>query len=116
MERKEIIMKSLNISEAEADELLEFDKRIDRGERTEYDLDPEKEKEAKKLANVKTHKTAKPRSKPKRAENLTKREIIAKIESALQCYDNVEVENVERIIAFSVGTDNFTITLTQKRK
>lgn len=116
MERKEIIMKSLNISEAEADELLEFDKRIDRGERTEYDLDPEKEKEAKKLANVKTHKTAKTRSKPKRAENLTKREIIAKIEGALQCYDNVEVENVERIIAFSVGSDNFTITLTQKRK
>ena len=109
-------MRSLNITEAEADELLEFDKRIDRGELTEYDLDPEKEKEAKKLANVKTHKTSKTRSKPKRAENLTKREIIAKIESALQGYDNVTVENVERLVAFSVGADNFTITLTQKRK
>ena len=116
MERKEAIMKSLNITEAEADELLEFDKRIDRGERTEYDLDPEKEEEAKKLANVTTHKTSKTRSKPKRAENPTKREIIAKIESALQGYDNITVENVERIVAFSVGTDNFTITLTQKRK
>ena len=43
--QKERIMRSLGVSEAEAEEIIAFDKAIDRGERTEYDLDPKKEKE-----------------------------------------------------------------------
>ena len=50
-------MSSLGVTQAEAEEIYEFDKAIDRGERTQYDLDPEKEKEAKKMANVKNHRT-----------------------------------------------------------
>ena len=54
--QKERIMRILKVSEEEADEILEYDKRIDRGERVEYDLPPELEKMAKKFANVTTHK------------------------------------------------------------
>lgn len=113
--QKEIIMKNLGLTEQEANELLAYDKRIDKGERVEFDLPIEKEKEAKKMANSTTRKTN-GKANRTRAENPTKREIIAKLESALQGYDNVKVENAERIIAFSVGGDNFTVTLTQKRK
>lgn len=114
-EQKENIMKNLGLTEAEADELLAYDKRIDRGERVEFDLPPELEKQAKKMANVTTHKSSGKRSRTKK-ENPTKREIINLVYAALGQYDNVNIENPERIIAFSVGDDNFTITLTQKRK
>ena len=43
-------MSSLGVTQAEAEEIYEFDKAIDRGERTQYDLDPQKEKEAKAAA------------------------------------------------------------------
>lgn len=113
--QKENIMKNLHLTSAEADELLAYDKRIDRGERVEYDLPPEVEKEAKKLANATTHKTKGKRTRIKK-ENPQKQEIISLLAEALQSYENVKIENPERIIAFSVGETNFTITLTQKRK
>lgn len=46
-EKIQKLMKSLNISRDEAIELMEEDKRIDRGEKL-YELDPELEKGAKK--------------------------------------------------------------------
>lgn len=114
-EQKQNIMKNLHLTSAEADELLAYDKRIDRGERVEYDLPPEQEKEAKKMANVTTHKPRKKTTRTKK-ENPQKQEIISLLAEALQDYENVKIENPERIIAFSVGENNFTITLTQKRK
>lgn len=113
--QKEIIMANLGLTSEQADELIAYDKRIDKGERVEYDLSPELEKEAKKMANVSTRKTNGKTTRTKK-ENPTKQEIISKVADVLQCYENVNIENAERIIAFSVGDDNFTITLTQKRK
>ena len=121
--QKERIMKALGVSEAEAEEIIAYDKAIDRGERGEYDLTPEQEKEAKKFANVKEHKrpTVYKFDKLPRKENTTKKGIIDELFKFLQentdtAYENVNILNKERQIAFTVGADTFELTLVQKRK
>ena len=121
--QKERIMRSLGVTEAEAEEILAFDKSIDRGERTPYDLDPEKEKEAKKMANVKNHRTTgvydlRPRQ---RKENATKKGIIDDLfafltENSEIAYENVVILNKERQISFDLGGEKYELTLVQKRK
>lgn len=113
-------MRILECSEAEADEIILTDKAIDRGERVYFDLDPEREKQAKKLINSTTKK--KPVNynftKRERKANPTKADIIQYIFSKLQEYEceQLEITNKERQIAFSIGKDDFEITLIQKRK
>lgn len=116
-------MRILKVSDTEADEIIAFDKAIDRGERTEYDLDPEAEKEAKKMANVKNHSTtgAYKWEKRKRKENPTKASIIAELSEFLaqaseNACESVEITNKERQIAFCIGENSYELTLVQKRK
>ena len=120
---KEAIMKALGVSEQEALEIIEFDKAVDRGERTEYDLDPDKEKEAKKMANVKNHRTTGVYNlnKRERKANPTKASIIAEIaqflaENSENACENVNITNKERQIAFRIGENDYELTLVQKRK
>ena len=120
--QKERIMRVLDVSAEEADEILKADKAIDRGERVPFDLSPEKEKLAKKFANVDTKQRKKPtvynldaRGKA-RKENPTKASIIQYLFECLKDYDNVVITNKERQISFSYGDDNFELTLVQKRK
>ena len=121
--QKERIMRTLGVSAEQADEIIAFDKAIDRGERTEYDLDPEKEKEAKKMANVRSHKTTGVYefSQRKRKENPTKQSIIAELaqflrENSENACENVEITNKERQIAFKIGEQMYELTLVAKRK
>ena len=121
--QKERIMQALGVTAEEADEIIAYDKAIDRGERMEYDLDPEKEKEAKKMANVRNHKTTGVydlRARP-RKENATKKGIIDDLfkfltENSEIAYENVSILNKERQISFTVGEDTFELTLVQKRR
>lgn len=120
---KEEIMQALGVSEEEALEIIEFDKAVDRGERTEYDLDPEKEKEAKKMANVKNHRTTGVYNlnKRERKANPTKASIIAELaqflaENSENACENVNITNKERQIAFRIGENDYELTLVQKRK
>ena len=53
----ERIMRNLKCSRAEAEDILAEDKKIDRGERVDFDLDPQAEKAAKKYANAGTRTT-----------------------------------------------------------
>lgn len=117
------IMNGLQCTREEAEDVIKWDKVIDQGGRTPYDLDPETEKMAKKMANVKERK--KPAnynfSKRERKANPTKGGIIAEIaqfltEKSQFATENVEITNKERMIAFKIGEDNFEITLIQKRK
>lgn len=121
--QKEKLMRVLKVSEEEALEIMKADKAIDRGERMEFDLDPETEKMAKKFANVKDKK--KPinlEKKPRpHKENATKGVIIADLakflmENAEFDAESVKITNKERQIAFKVGNDAFELTLVQKRK
>ena len=120
-------MRVLDVSAEEADEILKADKAIDRGERVPLDLSPEKEKLAKKFANVDTKKRKKPTvynldAKGKaRKENPTKASIIAELakfltENSENACEMVEITNKERQIAFKIGENAYELTLVQKRK
>ena len=121
--QKQKLMRVLKISEAEAEEVIKADKAIDKGERMEFDLDPETEKMAKKFAN--THERKKPmalETKPRqRKENPTKANIIAELatflaEKSENACENVEITNKERQILFKIGAETYELTLIQKRK
>lgn len=122
MTQKEKIMKNLGVSAEEADEILMADKQIDRGERMAFDLDPQKEKLAKKMANTHTRTVYNFDTKNrKRKENPTKGGIIAELarflaENSENACENVEITNKERQIAFKVGDNSYELTLVQKRK
>jgi hypothetical protein len=113
----ERIMRSLGVTEAEAKTILAEDKAIDRGERMDFDLSPEAEKEAKKMANVGTRKTASEPVERKRKENFTKANVISEVAKFLENLgENVQITNKERQIAFSIGSEDYEFTLVQKRK
>lgn len=119
------LMRILDITEEEAIQVLADDKAIDRGERMPFDLPPELEKEAKKMANVTTRKTPTvynfDTSKKKRKENPTKSGIISEIAKFLEeksenACENVKITNAERQISFTIGENSYEFTLVQKRK
>lgn len=116
--QKEKLMRVLDITEAEAEDIIASDKAIDKGERVYFDLDKETEKMAKKYANVTSHKTESKPTTRTRKENPTKANIITEINQFLieNGYEMVEITNKERQIAFKVGENDYELTLVQKRK
>ena len=125
--QKKRIMEALHCSEAEAEEIMEADRRIDRGEPMPFDLPPDKEKIARSYAKTGTRKAPtvynldNEGGKRSRKENPTKASIIAELAKFLQetsenACENVEITNKERQIAFKIGENSYEITLIQKRK
>lgn len=121
--QKEKLMRLLQCSAEEAEDIIACDKAIDRGERVYFDLSKEQEKQAKKFANAGTRKapTVFKFEQRKRKENPTKAAIIAEIATFLQetsenACENVEITNKERQIAFKIGENSYELTLVQKRK
>ena len=121
--QKEKLMRTLGCTEEEALDIIASDKAIDQGKRVEFDLDPEREKMAKKMANVGTKKPTVYKfdtKDKKRKENPTKAGIIAELakfleENSENACENVEITNKERQIAFKIGENDFELTLVQKR-
>ena len=119
----ENIMVNLKCTREEAEDVMKWDKVIDQGGRTPYDLDPEAEKMAKKMANVRERKkpTVYDFKQRERKANPTKGGIISELHKFLVemsefATENVKITNKERQIAFSIGSDAFELTLVQKRK
>ena len=121
MTELETLMKTLNLTEEEARELQAYDRDIDNGKASPYDLDEEHARVAKEMANVETHKM---RKKTVIEEDITKTSEKAKILLALSVFlansedinaDKVEFLNVERQLAFYVGDNKYELVLTQKR-
>lgn len=113
----EDLMRSLNCSRKEAEEILEADKAIDQGKRMDFDLSPEQEKQAIKYANADTHKpVSKPR--PERKPDELKEKIVAEIANYLPQIqaEQVTIANKNRLISFSLQDRDFELTLTAKRK
>ena len=121
--QKEKLMRTLGCTEEEALDIIASDKAIDQGKRVEFDLDPEREKMAKKMANVGTKKPTVYKfdtKEKKRKENPTKAGIIAELakfleENSENACENIEITNKERQIAFKIGENDFELTLVQKR-
>lgn len=121
--QKERIMRLLNVSAEEAEAIMQSDRAIDRGERVEFDLPPEQEKLAKKMANVQEHRrpTVYKFDKRQRKENATKKGIIDFLHKILTeneefAFENITITNKERQISFTIGENTFELTLVQKRQ
>ena len=103
--------------------MLAYDKAVEAGEKTEYDLPPDKLKAAQKYAHAGTRKapTAYKFAKRERKPNATKGGIIAELADFMEHNSNFDVSNLaitneERQISFMVGGETFELTLVQKRK
>lgn len=119
--QKEKLMRVLNVSSQEADEIIAYDKAVDRGEKTEFDLSAEQEKETRKYRQAERKPTLYKFTKRERKPNATKGGLIAEMfkfltENSDFATENVEIVNKERQIAFQIGEDKFELTLVQKRK
>lgn len=120
-ERIQRIMNGLNCSAEEAAEVLAYDKAVDKGEKTAYDLSPAQTKVAQSYAHTGTRKpTVYKFEKKERKPNEPKREIIAAIEETLTYSDiqaeSVTITNPERQIDFTFNGVKYRIVLSAPRK
>lgn len=112
------IMKTLQISEAEAKEVLEYDKRIDAGEKL-GELDSDKKKVAKAMTLTETRAKGSYKFQQKeRKANAAKLEIIAAIAQMLESKgaEKLEIANAEREFSFLLDNVKYKITLSCPRK
>jgi len=115
---KEELMRKLNLTEKEAEELIEYDKAMDKGEPSCFDLDDEHQKVAKEMTNMETHKKKNKEEKPQ--ENTDKSLIIDEIVTFLEQNDtlfasNISVINAERELLFDYNGNTYQMILIQKR-
>lgn len=115
-------MTALDIPEAEAIQLVMDDKAVDKGEKL-FELSAKQKKVAKKYAGTGTKKRTvyKFDTAKKKKENPVKQKIIAEIvrflnENSEICAENVQIINAERQIFFQIGSNDYELTLVQKRK
>lgn len=108
------LMKSLGISREEAIELMEEDKRIDRGEKL-YELDPELQAGAKKARQADRKKTETKREKKPKPE---KEEICSAMMDGLRelGVEEFEILNAEREFIFHKDGVKYKVTLACPRK
>ena len=112
-EKIQKLMKSLNISREEAIDLIEEDKRIDKGEKL-YELDPELEKGAKKARQADRKKTEVKRErkpKPEKAEICS-----AMMEGLTELgVEDFNIVNPEREFLFTHNGTKYKVTLACPR-
>ena len=108
-------MLDLGCTEEEAYEVIEADRRIDKGEKL-FELDPELEKGAKKARQAPRKANTTP-TKRERKEDIDKRILIQFLINALTNSDITEYEitNPERQIDFTFSGRKFRIVLSAPR-
>lgn len=114
-------MKRNKCSREEAIELINYDNDIEGGKDTEYDLTAEQEANVKSMMRKTDHAKQSKGVKRERKPNELKEAVIAELAEFLredaqgQVYDDVEITNKSRMIAFAVGDKHFELTLIEKR-
>lgn len=114
-------MKRNKCSREEAIELINYDNAIESGEDTEYDLTAEQEANVKAMTRKVEHAKQDGKVKRERKPNELKEAIIAELAEFLsedaqgQAYEDVEITNKSRMIAFGVNDKHFELTLIEKR-
>ena len=123
-ETEKLIAKHMNllkISRDEAIQLIEDDKRIDKGENL-FSLTPEQEKASKKARSAgrkpKTTVYKFDTTKRKKPENKNKSDLISVITGALTEHgaENLELINPEREFTFTMDGTKYKIVLSLPRK
>ena len=116
------LVDTLGCSIAEAIDIIEKDKIIDKGGRVEFDLPIEQEKQAKKMANATERKRKAPTvynfTQRERKADTTKEGVIQQIYDFLveSGYTNCEILNKSKLIGFCIGDDTYEFNLVRKRK
>ena len=119
--QKEKIMRVLDISADEAEQILAYDKAVEQGKTTPYDFTAEQEKETRKFRQAERKRTVYNFNKKReRKPNATKGGLIEELYDFLQNSSNFDIidckiTNKERQIAFGVADNRFELTLVQKR-
>ena len=114
-------MKRNKCSREEAIELIEYDAAIESGEETEYDLSAEQEATVRKMMRKVDHAKSDGKVKRERKPNELKEAIVAELAEFLreeaqgQVYEEVEISNKNRQVAFTVNGKRFELTLVEKR-
>lgn len=125
-------MRKLDCTLDEALDIWAEDNAIDRGEKTDFDLTPEQQKNVKQYIKAKKppcysmENAAKKRAP--RKPNDEKRDIIDKISGSMYNFhhndegtpaefvENIKIVNAEREITFTIGENEYSLTLTCHRK
>lgn len=114
-------MKVNKCDREEAIDLIKYDIAIESGEDTEYDLTDEQAAVVKSMMRRVDHAKQDGKVKRERKPNELKEAIIAELAEFLredaqgQAYEEVEITNKNRMIAFSVNDKHFELTLVEKR-
>lgn len=108
----------LGLSEAEARQVLEDDKKIGKGEKMPFDLSKDAEKATRQYRQADRAKPFVPNLKPReRKPNMAKRDIIQVLDEALtDIADDVTVTNIERQIDFVLDDVRYRVILSAPRK
>lgn len=116
------LMKTLDITEEEALELLEYDEDVQKDRPTEYDLNEEQKKVAKKYTKADRQKSVNAYGKTvtrERKPDIDKRYIIDSLYEFLKIAENefedLTVENIEKIITFSYKGNKYKLDLVKHR-
>ena len=114
-------MKRNKCSREDAIDLIKYDIAVEGNEETEFDLTEEQEANVKSMMRKVDHAKQDGKVKRERKPNELKEAIIAELAEFLredaqgQAYEDVEITNVSRMIAFSVNDKHFELTLVEKR-
>lgn len=108
-------MKKLGMNEAEIAEVLEADKRIDKGEKL-FELSAEQKQESKKARNVGRAPTAYKFTKRERKPDQDKADLLNVLFSAvLPMCDTYEITNGEREFLFTYHEKKYKVVLSAPR-
>lgn len=108
------IMQCLEVDEKTARDVMEYDKLVDQGKPTPYDLTPEQKKAEKKARSTGTRKTVYNFTQRERKVDTGKVNIVNLLADALKVYSPTIVKP-EREIAFSIDGVEYSVTLTKHR-
>lgn len=111
-------MRALGITRKEAEELIEDDEAVDRGEEMPWDLTAEQMKNARKAANATTRKTSKTTTPRTKKDNPDKKYLIANLVHGIPTdeVENLKIVNDERSFDFTYNGVNYSVSLTAHRK
>lgn len=111
------IMSALNVDRAQAEEIYQADKAIDRGEPMPFDLDPEQAKNVRKYTQVARPVMVESKPRPRKVDE-DKRCLMSLL---AECVENVaengvvEVTRLERELVFHYNGKKYKITLSAPR-
>ena len=114
-------MKRNKCNREEAIDLIKYDIAVESDEDTEYDLTEEQTANVKSMMRKVDHAKTEGKVKRERKPNELKEAIVAEIAEFLredaqgQAYEDVEVTNKSRMIAFEANGKRFELTLIEKR-